>query len=274
MDESTRDVGPESFEEELAQRGASLQKVLDGIAKLGEKKMRLSQSRVSNLLTIGSLERMFINHPDWAWLVNGDKAKLKRNRQIEKELAETEAQLVEENGRKAREIKDIREFVEAHLFECDEEFKEQWIRLNVVLGMRAAILSVIRVLDLILEDRSKEEHLKMQWPMLIEMIKRVNGIMGRYNDLVGKALEENKIENGREKFSGELPFAAALSIAEGKTNKQEIMGAIDRIKKLAESSEKILDEQVVLLEEALARYRTAFVQRVSGHEETGKVEVV
>jgi hypothetical protein len=106
------------------------------------------------------------------------------------------------------------------------------------------------------------------------MIKRVNGIMGRYNDLVGKALEENKIENGREKFSGELPFAAALSIAEGKTNKQEIMGAIDRIKKLAESSEKILDEQVVLLEEALARYRTAFVQRVSGHEETGKVEVV
>ncbi|MCX6758647.1 MAG: hypothetical protein NTX14_02990 [Candidatus Nealsonbacteria bacterium] len=274
MDELARDVGPESFDEEFAQRGASLQKILDGIVELEEKKQRLGQNKALILLTMGGFERMFINYPEWVWLVNGDKAKLKRNRQLEKELAEIETRLVEENGRKVREIKDIREFVDDHLFDCDDEFKEQRIRLNIVLEMRNVILCVIRVLELLLEDRPNEEYLKMQWPVLIEMVERVNGTMKRYSDLIGKALEENKIENGREKFSGELPFAAALPLTEGKTNKQEIISAVDRIKELAESSEKILDEQVVLLEESLARYRTAFVQRVSGHAETDKAEAV
>ena len=36
-------------------------------------------------------------------------------RQLEKELAEIETRLVEENGRKFREIKDIREFVDEYI---------------------------------------------------------------------------------------------------------------------------------------------------------------
>lgn len=178
--------------------------------------------------------------------------------------------------------KNLQNFVDAHLIKYDSEFKTRKNFLGYAVYMRATVLSVNRSFSAFIRalesndipPERMDDYIKSQQQTLDKVAKLLTRAGEEYNQAVVKMLERSKARPEypilAAGFSESLLPDAIVPDLAFDSREPVIRGKAKTVVALCGQAENVLDKHVRVLEEVIGQYRSAFVRRCVGQDESGE----